>query len=77
MIKKLALLAAAGLLYVAAPATSASAQGISVRVGGPGYHHHHRGWDRGPGWHRSRAYYAPRHHGWGPRHGGRTKIIVR
>jgi Spy/CpxP family protein refolding chaperone len=79
MIKKLALLAAAGLLYIAVPTAPASAQGINVQIGG-GHHggygrHHgyggHRGYNRGPGY-RARAY-APRH---GYRHGGRTKTII-
>jgi hypothetical protein len=78
MIKKLALLAAAGLLYVAVPTAPASAQGISVHVGGGGYHHHHRGYHRGPGWRHSRAYYGPRHYHRGPvRHGVRKTVIVR
>lgn len=86
MIKKLALLAAAAVLYVAAPAGSASAQGINVQIGGGGYHHHDRGYHRGPGYYRGPGYrhnrgymrrdYGPRHHG-GYYRGGRTKVIVR
>jgi hypothetical protein len=73
MIKKLALLAAAGLLYVAAPTAPASAQGVTVRVGnGGGYHHHHGGWRRDNGWRHGRAY-GPRH---GYYRGGRTKTII-
>lgn len=80
MIKKLAMLAAAGLLYIAVPTAPASAQGISVQVGG-GHHgyHGHRGYHRGHGYRGSRAYYAPRHRHHGPRHmhGGRTRVIIR
>lgn len=75
MIKKIALLAAAGLLYVAAPVSSASAQGISVRIG-DGYHH------RDHGWRNSHAYMRHDrgwHRGWdrGRGHRGRTVIIHR
>jgi hypothetical protein len=83
MIKKLALLAAAGLLYIAVPTSSASAQGISVQIGGPGYHHGHRGYHRhhgyhrGPGYRHGRSYYAPRHgHRHGYRGGTRTKTVI-
>ena len=55
MIKKLALLAAAAVLYVAAPAGPASAQGINVQIGGGGYHHQDRGYHRGHGYRQSRA----------------------
>jgi hypothetical protein len=78
MIKKLAVLAAAGILYIAAPTAPASAQGINVQIGNGGYHRDH-GYRHG--YRDSRAYmrrdFGPRHHGWdrrGPR--GRT-IIVR
>jgi hypothetical protein len=79
MIKKLALLAAAGLLYIGTPAAPAAAQGINVQIGGGGYHHNDRGYHRGPGYRHSRAYMRrdvrPRHYGHrGPR--SRT-IIVR
>ncbi len=80
MFKKLAMLAAAaGLLYVTVPTTSASAQGINVQIGGGGSHGGHRGYHRGPGYHRghgyrgSRAYYGPRH---GHRHGHRGRTII-
>lgn len=88
MIKKLALLAAAAVLYVAAPAGSASAQGINVQIGGGGYHHHDRGYHRGPGYYRGPGYrhnrgymrrdYGPRHHGYhgGYDRGGRTKTVI-
>ncbi|SFL51093.1 hypothetical protein SAMN03159423_2136 [Bradyrhizobium sp. NFR13] len=84
MIKKLALLAAAAVLYVAAPAGPASAQGINVQIGGGGYHHQDRGYHRGPGYRHSRAYmrrdygrrdYGHRHHGW-DRGGSRTKTVI-
>jgi hypothetical protein len=83
MMKKLALLAAAGILYIAAPAAPASAQGFSfhigdrgVQTGHPGFNRHH-GYNRGPHWRHSRAHYGPRHH----RHnktyrGHRTKTII-
>jgi hypothetical protein len=75
MIKKIALLAAAGLLYVAAPTSSASAQGLTVHVGNGGYHRDH-------GWRHSRndmrRDYGHRHHGWDRRGSrGRTVIIKR
>jgi hypothetical protein len=73
MIKKLAMLAAAGLLYVAAPTAPASAQGVTVRVGEGGYHH------RGHGYRDSRAYmrrdYGHRHHGW-DRRGPRSRTVI-
>lgn len=81
MIKKLALLAAAGLLYIGTPAAPAAAQGINVQIGGGGYHGGHRGYHRGPGYNRgpgyrsSRAYYGPRH-GYRHGYGGRTKTII-
>ncbi|MGM4918474.1 hypothetical protein [Tardiphaga sp. 813_E8_N1_3] len=81
MIKKLALLAAAAVLYVAAPAGPASAQGINVQIGGGGYHHQDRGYHRGHGYRQSRAYmrrdrdYGHRHHGW-DRRGSRTKTVI-
>jgi hypothetical protein len=78
MIKKLALLAAAAVLYVAAPAGPASAQGINVQIGGGGYHHNDRGYHRGYGYRNSRAHWrrdhGPRHHGY--HRGGRTKTII-
>ncbi len=80
MIKKLAMLAAAGLLYVAVPTAPASAQGISVQVGGGHHHGYHgpRGYHRGHGYRGSRAYYGPRHHHHrhGYRPGGRTKTVI-
>jgi hypothetical protein len=79
MIKKLAMLAAAGLLYIAVPTAPASAQGISVHVGGGHHHGYHgpRGYHRGHGYRGSRAYYAPRHHHRHGYHGGvRKKVIV-
>jgi hypothetical protein len=79
MIKKLALLAAAAVLYVAAPAGPASAQGINVQIGGGGYHHQDRGYHPGHGYRQSRAYvrrdYGHRHHGW-DRRGSRTKTVI-
>lgn len=72
MIKKFALLAAAaGLLFVAAPSAPASAQGISVRVGGG-----HHGWHRDHGWRRSHADFG-RHHGWDRRGRGHKTVIIR
>lgn len=80
MIKKLAMLAAAGLLYVAVPTAPASAQGISINVGGGHHHgyHGHRGYHRGHGYRGSRAYYGPRHHHRHGYHSGgvRKKVIV-
>ncbi|KAA0076084.1 hypothetical protein [Tardiphaga sp. P9-11] len=79
MIKKLALLAAAAVLYVAAPAGPASAQGINVQIGGGGYHHRDRGYHRGYGYRPSRGYvrrdYGHRNHG-GYYRGGRTKTVI-
>ncbi|MDB5567598.1 MAG: hypothetical protein JWP84_4164 [Tardiphaga sp.] len=82
MIKKLALLAAAAVLYSAVPA---AAQGINVEIGGGGrgYHRDHgdRGY-RGDGYRRSRAEFVRRdrgyHRGWEHRRPhGRTVIIER
>jgi hypothetical protein len=79
MIKKLALLAAVGILYVAAPAAPAAAQGISVQLGNGGYHQRDRGYHRGHGYRDSRVYErrdrGPRHHGW-DRRGSRTKTVI-
>lgn len=55
--KKIALLAAAAAsLALTVPA---SAQGVSVRIGEPGYHrhHHHHGHGYRDGYRHSRAYY--------------------
>ena len=81
IMKKLALLAAVAATF--ALTIPASAQGISVRVGEPGYHSnrgHHHGM-------RSRAQYRDRdvvvvkkrghHRDWDRRRGGRTVIIQR
>ncbi|MET0222163.1 MAG: hypothetical protein ABW213_16045 [Tardiphaga sp.] len=73
MIKKLAMLAAAGLLYVAVPTASASAQGVSIRLGDRGMHRDH-GYRGGRGMHRD---YGMRRHGWDRGHRGRTVIIRR
>jgi hypothetical protein len=71
MIKKLALLVAAGVLYIAVPAAPASAQGINVRIGDGGYHRDH-------GYRHSRAYMGRDrgyHRGW-DRGGYRSKTVI-
>jgi len=80
MFKKLALLAvAAVVLYSAAPAAPAAAQGINVQIGGGGGYHRDRGYHRGyrgdrPRFvHRDRGYH--RGYGNGPR--GRAIILDR
>lgn len=78
MFKKLALLAAAAVLYTAAPTAPAAAQGINVQIGGGGGGYHRDRGFRGPGYRHSRnEFRRPMRRGWdhrGPR--GRT-IIVR
>ncbi len=73
MIKKLALLAAAAVVYTAVPA---SAQGISVQVGG-GYHRDHGFRDHG--YRHSRAQFVRRdrgyHRGWDRHPRGRVVIV--
>ena len=76
MFKKLALLAAAAVLYTAAPTAPAAAQGINVQIGGGGGYHRDRGFHGG--YRHSRNEFRGRgyHRGWdrrGPR--GRTVIV--
>jgi hypothetical protein len=76
--KTLAMVAAAGLIYIAAPAAPASAQGVTVHVGGG----HGGGYHRDRGYRHSRAYMGRdrgfhRHHGWDRGHRSKTVIIRR
>ncbi|MET0708947.1 MAG: hypothetical protein ABWY82_19195 [Tardiphaga sp.] len=77
MFKKLALLAAAAVLYTAAPTAPAAAQGINVQIGGGGGGYHRDRGFRGPGYRHSRnEFRGPRYHRGYDRRGPRGRTIV-